>query len=283
MVEHIQKSCGHSLINMVSLPGGDTSMSYKGILSDGSYIFIKCHDRSELLFAEAEGLRWLKNTHTIFTPEILCVSEENAEKGYLVLEWIEPGNPGLPDWENLGYALASLHRVTSIQFGWHRNNYLGTLSQMNTHYTNWGNFFVECRLEHLLKKCIERDLLPMSLINKLQKIFLRIPNILQTQEPACAVHGDLWSGNRIFTQFGEPYFIDPAPYWGNREIDLAMMDLFGGFHPRAYAAYSESYPLEPGWEERRSILQLYFLLAHTLLHGSTWLTTLEATLLEVNY
>ena len=281
MVEQIQKACGHTLINMVSITGGDVSMTYKGILSDGSYVFIKCHDQSELLYTEAEGLRWLKKTHTIFIPEIICVSEEHDEKGYLVLEWIEPGNVTLPDWENFGYALASLHRVQSIQYGWHRNNFLGNIQQLNTHESLWCTFFQNNRLHPLITQCAEKKLLPAPLIQRLFRLLEKLPQFLHNEEPACAVHGDLWNGNKIFTQFGEPYFIDPAPYWGHREIDLAMMELFGGFHPRTFAAYTESYPLEYGWEERRSILQLYFLLAHVILHGESWATSIEATLLEL--
>lgn len=258
-------------------------MTYKGLLSDGSYVFIKCHDRSELLFTEAEGLRWLKNTHTIFIPEIICVSPENAEKGYLVLEWIEPGNATLPDWENFGYALASLHRVTSIQYGWHRNNFLGSISQNNRHESEWSTFFGQHRLEPLLQECIRKELLQTQLITRLFTLIEQLPHLLHTKEAACAVHGDLWSGNKVFTEFGEPYFIDPAPYWGHRELDLAMMELFGGFHPRTFAAYAESHPLEYGWEERRSILQIYFLLAHVILHGESWSTSIEATLLELRF
>ena len=283
MVEQIQKACGQTLINMMNISGGDVSMAYKGTLSDGSHIFIKCHDQSLLLTTEAQGLKWLKNTHTIFTPEIICVSSEEEEKGFLVLEWIEPGNAALPDWENLGYALASLHRISSIQYGWHQNNYLGNILQKNRHESDWGTFFSKHRITPLLSICSEKSLLSTQLITRLYTLSHRLPELLATQESPCAVHGDLWNGNQLFTKYGEPYFFDPAPYWGHREVDLAMMELFGGFHPRAFAAYIDSYPLEQGWEERRSVLQLYYLLAHVILHGESWSTSVEATLLELGF
>ena len=157
MIDEIQKACGHPVTNLRAISGGDTCMAYKGYLQDGSYIFIKCHDSTELITAEAEGLKWLKNTHTIFTPEIICFSDIDAPKGFLVLEWIDVRNPSLPDWENFGYALAALHRVTSIEFGWHRNNFLGALPQKNGHLSTWGQFFAQNRLVPLLS-IIKKDI-----------------------------------------------------------------------------------------------------------------------------
>ena len=283
MIDEIQKACGHTLVHLQAINGGDVCMAYKGYLQDGSYIFIKCHDRTELLATEAEGLRWLKGTQTIFTPEIICFSDIDAPKGFLVLEWIESSSASLPDWENLGYALAALHRVTSIEFGWHRNNFLGTLTQSNLHGSNWGEFFAKQRILPLLNRAEKEKKISPELSRRLNNMLGDIDTLLPTQEPPCAIHGDLWSGNHLFTEFGEPYFIDPAPYWGNREMDLAMMELFGGFHPRVFAAYNEAYPLLPGWADRRSILQLYYLLAHVLLHGQSWSTSIEATLIELGY
>ncbi|MEC7984638.1 MAG: fructosamine kinase family protein [Myxococcota bacterium] len=283
MLDQIEEACGQPLENLQTISGGDICMAYRGRLKNGLSVFIKCHDNSDLLFAESKGLSWLASTHSIFTPGVIAVSPKGSEKGFLVLDWIEPGHPSLPDWENFGYALAALHRTTGEQFGWHEDNFLGTLPQKNTLTDNWILFFRDYRLLPQIKMAYDNQRIPVSIRDRLLRVLKDLPYILVSAEPPCAIHGDLWNGNVLFSRYGEPYFIDPAPYWGHRELDLAMMELFGNFHPRTFVAYGNAHPLQSGWEKRRGFYQLYYLLAHINLHGKTWLPSLESKILQIGY
>lgn len=201
---------------------------------------------------------------------------EIQDGAYLLMEWIEPGEGSQ---EELAATLANLHKVTAPQFGYRKNNYLGILPQINTFEEDWWTFFFKNRLESQIalaqknnrwnqvrqqKFLVFKQYVLESLANK--KI---VPSLL---------HGDLWSGNVFFDQQGTPVFIDPAVSYGDREQDIAMSQLFGGFRPEFLESYQFNYPLEEGWEKRLPVYQLYYLLAHLNMFGETYGSQVEQLL-----
>ena len=167
---------------------------------------------------------------------------------------------------------------SETEFGWKRDNFLGHLDQKNGKRKSWAVFYRDNRLLPQLKMAVDSKKSGAQLIRKIDPILRDLENRISEPMKPSIIHGDLWNGNLIFSKSGKGYLIDPAPYVGHREMDLAMMELFGGFHPRCMAAYDEAFPLPPGWRERLPVYQLYYLLAHVNLHGESWMTSVWATL-----
>ncbi len=182
----------------------------------------------------------------------------------LILEHLDLG--ARADWPAMGRMLAALHRSTSPRFGWERDNWIGLGPQENGWRDDWTEFFLEKRLKPQAKKC--------GLVDKLPDV----RSVLEGHRPqASLLHGDLWSGNAGFTPDG-PVIFDPAVYYGDREADLAMTELFGGFPAEFYASYRKELPLDPGYEKRKHLYNLYHLLNHLNLFGSSYLAQVNATL-----
>ena len=265
-------------INKLSrIAGGDICEAYRATLQDKQTVFIKTHRNGKMLVLEASGLNWLRQTKTISIPKIIAVEKTETKPGLLALEWIDNGQPCSKNWEELGRLLAFLHRKDPGFFGLRNDNFLGHLTQVNTITDDWANFFRNHRLLPQIKMAIEQHRAPISLQQKCAALLQDLENRLGQPNPSY-LHGDLWSGNHLFSTQGTPYLIDPAAYAGHREVDIAMMKLFGGYPENVFAAYQEVYPLEPGWQNRILIYQLYYLLAHVNLHGSGWLTSVFSLL-----
>jgi fructosamine-3-kinase len=182
-------------------------------------------------------------------------------KAFILLEELDLRRGG--DWRSMGQALARLHQVQGARFGWHRDNYIGLAPQANTWKDDWTDFFVECRLRPQARRAgID---LPETAVRALLEDHRPAPSLL---------HGDFWSGNAGFTEEG-PVVFDPAVYYGDREADLAMTELFGGF-PRAF--YEGYGPLDPGYERRKHLYNLYHLLNHLNLFGGGYRGQVEAAL-----
>ena len=185
-------------------------------------------------------------------------------KAFIALEHLDLQRQG--DWAALGRMLARLHRVTGKRFGWHRDNYIGATPQHNAWCDDWLEFWRERRLRPQLEWAgIGLDSLEVC---ELLAGHRPVPSLL---------HGDLWNGNAGFTADG-PVLYDPAVYYGDRETDLAMTELFGGFAPQFYAAYRREYPLEAGYETRKHLYNLYYLLNHLNLFGGGYRAQVEETL-----
>ena len=212
----------------------------------------------ERLAAEAEGLSALAEAGAR-VPRVISL-----EPGVLSLEHLDLHASG--DYASLGRMLAEVHRVTGERYGWRRDNYIGLGDQRNGWSDNWAEFFFEYRLKPQAAKCGLVDQLP------------DVGKILGGHYPAASLlHGDLWRGNAGFTADG-PVVFDPAVYYGDREADLAMTELFGGFPPSFYEAYDAAYPLEDGYALRKEIYNLYHLLNHLNLFGGSYLRQVTATL-----
>lgn len=258
--------------------GGDVSRAHRLRCDDGRSLFLKTHANppAGLYRCEADGLAWLAETGALRTPAVIAVRD--AAPAFLVLEWIEPGPHRATDDEALGHGLAHLHRATASGFGLAQHNYIALLPQSNTARASWPEFYASERLEPLLRRAVERGLLDASTTRAFDRLFARLPALCGQPEPPARLHGDLWSGNVIHDARGNPVLIDPAVYAGHREVDLAMMRLFGGFAARCFAAYDEVYPLERGHEERVALYQLYPLLVHVNLFGSGYVRALDDAL-----
>lgn len=244
---------GSDVVATDPIAGGDINDAFRVRLADGRTVFVKSHDQAptELFAAEAAGLDWLR-AGPLRVPAVLAIGA-----GWLALEWLELD--GRPDPAALGRGLASLHRLGAPGFGLDRANYLATLPQDNTHELDWPTFYVERRLRPL---CARAGLGVDARLDRLRDRAERFG----PAEPPARLHGDLWWGN-VGNLHGEPVVFDPAVYGGHREIDLAMLALFGGLPETLIDAYDEVWPLADGWRERIALHQLYPLAAHACLFG----------------
>lgn len=215
--------------------------------------------------AEARGLGWLAEAGAP-VPAVVAVREDEQPRG-IALEWLE-ASPARPDCdEQLGRDLAALHRAGAAHWGLDHDNFIGDLPQPNGPCSTWAEFWAERRLVPFAAQAHERGALSTSGRRAVEQAAERIADRGGPDERPARLHGDLWSGNAIAGPDGRTWLIDPAVYGGHREVDLAMMRLFGGFTDRTFAAYDEAFPLADGWQERAGLWQLYPLLVHAVLFG----------------
>ena len=254
--------------------GGGCINSAFAIEGSGRRYFVKLNDAGKLgMFeAEAEGLQEILQTHTIRVPQPICVGAADSS-AYLVLEYIDMRD-GDHAQEALGKQLAALHQVTASQFGWSRDNTIGSTPQINTCSDNWPDFWRDQRLGVQLKLAAENGYAGV-LQRKGERLQSDMAEFFANYSPRVALlHGDLWSGNYGVT--GDiPVIFDPAVYYGDREADLAMTELFGGFSARFYAAYRDALPLDAGYTARKTLYNLYHILNHLNLFGGSYRAQVE--------
>lgn len=225
---------------------------------------------------ERNGLAAIEASGTMKVPSPIAVGLHD-DQAWLVLEWVEHGKKGTDFFTEFGKQLAELHRCTrSTGAGWEEDNYLGATIQSNSPMPHWVEFFAEHRIEAQLKLAVDHHRLPKRVIESLEKIIRRMDRILAGSESDTSLlHGDLWSGNYLADECGNPVLIDPAVYRGNREAEFGMLKLFGGCPDTFYEAYDGTYPLAAGWERRNRVYILYHLLNHLNLFGSGYLSDCE--------
>ena len=265
------------------LSGGDINKAYALTLSTGDKIFMKANAKSNAAFftAEAAGLSAIAETQAISTPKILCTGTDDGEDvgySFLLLEFIKSSGKIKEYWETFAQELAAMHKadVTKVvstgsttPFGFSQDNFIGARPQKNTPSSSWVSFFRDCRLAPQFKAA-DSWFTPADR-EKITKLLDNLDRFLIEPEQPSLLHGDLWSGNVMCGSDGKAMLIDPACYIGHREADLAMTQLFGGFPESFYKAYKEAFPLQPGYEERRDLYNLYQLLNHLNLFGPTYL------------
>ena len=266
-----------SAVHVRPVSGGCISPAAR-VEAAGRSVFVKSaapSAPSDLFEAEADGLALLRAAQTVHVPEVLAVSADA-----LVLEWLEPGAATPDAWRILGSQLAVLHRVTAAGCGLDRDNYIGPLQQANGWVEEWPVFFRERRIVPGLERVLHGGAFDARGRRELHALVDALPDLLGdvVDEGASLLHGDLWSGNAIPLAAGDIALVDPACYYGHREVDLAMAELFGGFPAVFFDAYEESWPTRaPGRAQRRSAYRVYYLLVHVNLFGRGYVErTLQA-------
>ena len=276
----VEAALGVSVRGAREVSGGDINDAYRVTLADGRAVFVKANDRADpaMFPAEARGLAWLAEAAALRIPAVLSVSADGAPHPFLVLEYLDAA-PRVRDFdERLGRGLATLHRSGAPGFGLHFDNFIGRLPQSNAAQPTWVEFYRQERLLPQLELARRARRATARMERGFESLLARLGDLLGPDEPPARLHGDLWGGNLHVDERGEPCLIDPAPYGGHREVDLAMMRLFGGFSARAFAAYDEAHPLAPGHDERVALYQLYFLMVHVNLFGGSYGASVEGVL-----
>lgn len=263
--------------SMQFVPGGSINNTAKLTTSEGVF-FIKWSESGpdDLFEKEAAGLELLQKHSPLRTPAVIGFGRADM-KNYLLLEYLPKQAPRGDFWELLGQRLALQHQQTHTLYGLPYGNHIGRLPQKNEQKAVWIDFFIEHRLEVQLGLAIYNELVDAEFARKFRTLYPQLPGLLPN-EPASLLHGDLWSGNFLVGPGGEPYLVDPAVYYGSREMELAFTDLFGGFDRLFYLSYHENWPLEAGFRERIPIYNLYPLLVHVNLFGKSYLSGIEKTI-----
>lgn len=251
--------------------GGCINETWRARAEGGVPLFIKRHrrQRHEMLAAETAALTEIAATGTVRVPRPFWHGAA-GESAFLVMEGLDLiSRQDAPSQAAMGRCLAELHRHQSAdgRHGWHRDNTIGETPQPNGWDENWTRFYGEQRLGHQFELARKRG----RRFRGGEALIRRLPELLAGHRPEPSLlHGDLWGGNAAFLETGEPVLFDPASYYGDRETDLALSELFGGFQPAFYEGYRERWPLAAGYRERRALYQLYHLLNHDHLFGGAY-------------
>jgi len=287
---------GRPVAHLDPVAGGDLNDAYAATLADGARVFVKTSAdpaAAGSFAAEAEGLRWLAEPAALPVPAVLALADRPpaeraplaapppAERAplaasdptprFLALRWIDAGPSTPAADEALGRGLAALHAAGAPAFGGPADTLrIGPLTLPNAPAPDWASFYATRRLEPLARHAHDRGALPPEAPALLDRLIARLPQLAGPSEPPARVHGDLWSGNVLTDRDGRPWLIDPAAHGGHRELDLAMLRLFGGPSERCFEAYEEVAPLAPQAPERIGLWQLAPLLLHAALFGASW-------------
>lgn len=258
-------------LTISSLGGSSFSETFKLTTKKKSYFLKTFRDPTHfsLLKTEADMLKYLQGKSSIPIPYVIATG--NSPQPFLLMEFIETGMPTLASWTLLGKGLAEIHQHKNDRFGFEYSTPCGSILENNSYKNNWTEFFILNRIQPHIRFAVDHqlfdtnDYLNYQRFEKWFQVDDRFP-----PEPPTLIHGDLWSGNVLFQTSGKPFFIDPALYYGHREIDLGMSRLFGGFSETFYHTYQAYYPLEPGFKERIPLSQLYHILLHMRLFGGSY-------------
>lgn len=284
--DSVAQMLGADIVESKRVSGGSINNAVKIETRQKSY-FMKWNSDSQaedMFNKEAKGLHLLEDAGTdLLIPKIMGTGyDEQSGICYLVMEYLEQDRSGSKNQsaQKFGYNLAQLHQNSNEQFGLDYDNYIGSLPQKNTFRDDWISFFVEMRLEPLVQKAIDAGLLSGSDQAQFSTLYPMLPDIMPNEKPAL-LHGDLWSGNYFYCGQGKTAIYDPAVYYGHREIELAFTRLFGGFSADFYKAYEESFPLEPGFNDRYQYYNLYPLLVHVNLFGGSYVGQVRSIIKKI--
>ncbi|UJH92837.1 fructosamine kinase family protein [Antarcticibacterium sp. 1MA-6-2] len=256
------------ILRASTLAGGDINEVFQITTAAGEKFAVKLNDPVKypgMFLAEKTGLEALRETKIFTVPKVLATGViEN--KAYLLLQYINSTSPVEDFWNVFGKKLADLHKKTNHLFGFDTDNYIGSLPQKNGHCSTASEFYISQRLEPQFRLAKSKGFK----LGKTTALFNYCLEVIP-DEPPSLIHGDLWSGNYLADSEGQPGLIDPAVSYAPRELDLAMMKLFGGFSPAAFESYNFHFPLQKDWEKRIPLWQLYYLLVHLNIFGAGYL------------
>jgi fructosamine-3-kinase len=283
----VERATGAEVTGGARASGGSINEAWALELAGGERAFVKTRaDAAPGEYAtEGAGLRWLAQVDAVALPGVLAVGEDAATP-FLALEWIDEGRLDAAGEEALGRGLAALHRAGAPEFGAPPPGApaadgtvaplrIGELALPNDPAADWPAFYARRRLEPLVALCLERGTLSASGARAVERVCERIADLAGPPEPPARLHGDLWGGNVLAGADGRARLIDPAAYGGHREVDLAMLRLFGAPSERVFAAYAEAAPLADGHGERVALWQLFPLLVHAALFGGSYGASVE--------
>jgi fructosamine-3-kinase len=269
LASSLATALGEPVEQLVPVSGGDLNAAYAATLASGRRIFVKTSAdpaAAGSFAAEAEGLRWLAETGALPVPDVLAVGSS-----FLVLPWIDTGPSTPAADETLGRGLAQLHAAGAPAFGGPADTLrIGPLTLPNDAAIDWPTFYATNRLDPLARLAHDRGALPPEAPALIDRLVSRLHDLAGPPEPPARVHGDLWSGNVLTDRGQRSWLIDPAAHGGHRELDLAMLRLFGGPTERCFDAYEEQAPLASGASDRVALWQLAPLLLHAALFGPSW-------------
>jgi len=260
--------------------GGNGPVSVWSLAVDGARFFVKAATpgHADMLSAEVEALAVLRDAAAVRVPQVYA-SAQAKDAAFVALEWLDIADGGRD--AALGRALAAVHAVHGPRFGWHRDNHIGTTPQRNAWSDDWAAFFRDRRVAPQLELAAQNGYTG-SLARRGKALLASVPALLAGHCPAPSLlHGDLWAGNAARLADGSPLVFDPASYYGDREADLAMTELFGGFAPEFYAAYADAAPLAPGYPLRRTLYNCYHVLNHLNLFGAAYFARAESMVAEL--
>lgn len=260
---------GRPVTALRRVPGGDLNQAWAAEVDGGRRVFVKtAADAAPGAYRrEAEGLAWLAEPGAVRVPRVLAVADEPGRPRFLALEWIDSGPPRPTTDARLGRGLAAVHAAGAPAHGGPHDLVLGPLTLPNRPTDDWPTFYATCRLEPLARLAHDRGALPPEGPRLVAALAGRLPDLAGPAEPPARLHGDLWGGNVVTGADGTPWLVDPAAHGGHREVDLAMLALFGGPGPSFLPAYEERAPLAPGHRDRVALWQVQPLLAHAALFG----------------
>lgn len=266
--ERAEHLLGAAVVSTTPVAGGDVCTSTRLRLSDGRSALIKTrpHPPEGFFEAEARGLRWLAEPGVAEVVDVLGVQDD-----CIVLAWVEPTRPTPEAAAELGRMLARLHASGADAFGADRDGFIGSLPQPNKTAASWPEFYAVRRVLPYLQLAVDRGRIEDEDATAVEGVVRRIVELAGPDEPPARLHGDLWSGNIVWSSERHAVLVDPAAHGGHRETDLAMLTLFGLPQlPRVLAAYAEEFPLADGWERRQPLHQLFPLLVHTAIFGGRY-------------
>ena len=259
-------------LKVYPIGGGCINETYQ-IKDKNQCYFVKLNNENtiDMLTAEADGLREIAATKTIRVPSPICLGVTN-QKAYLVLEYISFSKSKSIPQKKLGKNLAKLHAIPQKKFGWHRNNHIGSNTQLNTQNEDWPEFFRKYRIEFQINLAKANGFQ----FNRTKIILNKTDDFFSDYEPKPALlHGDLWSGNFAFDETGTPFIFDPATYYGDREAEFGLTEMFGGFRSDFWKGYEEVLPLDQGFSKRQVLYRLYHTLNHLNLFGSSYANSVK--------
>ncbi len=280
MQEIIQQICSKEKLGTIKtirpIAGGSINLGFQVKTGTGQF-FLKMNDQvpDDYFEVEFNGLQLLDKYAR--TPRVMAHGKQDAAS-YLILEWIAPISTHPTAIEDLAFSLAQLHRQTRAEFGLDHHTYVGSLFQRNNSHKEFKDFYAEERILPLVTLAYENKLLTKENLKEFESMITKFGDLIPVERPSL-LHGDLWNGNYILSG-SKAYLIDPAVYYGHREMDLAMTQLFGAFPDRFYEVYESSHPLVKGWQQRLPIFQLYPLLVHLNLFGSSYYPQLKDVLIK---
>lgn len=278
ILPYITSYLGERVVNARPVSGGDISSAYCVDTETGQY-FLKVNSDSSALgmfYSEQEGLQAIEETKTIAVPHVHFVDSIDGQ-AFLMMDLVESKRPDTSDYHRLGSQLAELHLCSQADFGFSSDNFIGSLPQQNNIHANWAEFHWFERILPQLQLALRDGLIQSQMIPEEERAITLFREISGDIRPAL-LHGDLWGGNYLIAADGTPFLIDPAVYYGHSMVDIAMSRLFGGFGAGFYDAYHEIIPKSPYYDIQIELYQLYYLLVHLNLFGSSYYSSVASIL-----